>query len=309
MPIDKPIEEQNTQMSGEQYQQMLGTESYKQLLQADLQAENAKNVALRNTNMALQNAGLQGNAYGGTLASSTSNAYLTALQQNMSDFGNNIGQESMNNMALIQENLSQATTKDDYISYLNDMNIGVKADGSGLDWSKYEGYLNDTQKNLLNNEYMRQMEKFDNPTGEQDDGFKNFGTVADGSNVQTKFNKSNNNSDIDIKIGDEQYSVRLGNKGYRLEIPDDNGHIMSASAIKDKFANQKTGVPFVYEYTRNGDKCATILIKDENGDVRRLETKTGGRQSMINLAKKLGVKTGTKLQVRNYADANTWEKL
>lgn len=272
----------NSTMSGEEYQKMLGSESYKSLLQADLQAENSKNIALRNTNMALQNAGLTGNAYGGTLANSTANAYLTALQQNMSDFNANIGNEGLSNMSLIEQNLAQAQNKDEYLSYLKDMEIGVNE--NGLDFTDYKGYLSDTQKNLLNSEYLRQMKNFDTQTTATDENTLSINDTNSKLNYNVKLvnGKTGLNTDIDINFGD--YIVQ-GEFGAKISV-----YSNFSKDINSYPKNATTG-QITFAQSNDGKEGAFLIYDGKNWRV--LEMRYGGRttkeQQFMELAKKYGV--------------------
>lgn len=289
MPIDKPIEEQNTQMSGEQYQQMLGTESYKQLLQADLQAENAKNVALRNTNMALQNAGLQGNAYGGTLASSTSNAYLTALQQNMSDFGNNIGQESEKNMLSIQNTLdSVADDKDRYMNMLG--NLGITDDNGKLNFDGYEGYLTDTQKQSLQAMYEDQLIQWENGNNANvnKDYINNTFKDTNGVEYSSSYLGSGTGygSRFDINIGDYTVEAKVGEKISHLG----NAGNKFSKDINDYPKNAKEG-QIAWVTTKKGNQGAFVVYSDGDWHLVEMRNSNGKvkKSQFKELANKLGV--------------------
>lgn len=280
MAIDKPIDEQNAQMTGEEYQKMLGTESYKQLLQADLQAENAKNVALKNTNMALQNAGLQGNAYGGTLASSTSNAYLTALQQNMSDFGNNIGVESNNNFEKITAQLSTAETKDDFLSRAKDLGL-VNEDGT-LNYAN-NGYLNEEDKKQLTTWYNSMISDYDkNETNNGEEKENTFNYTYGNQQYTTKLvdGKSAHNKDVDVSIGD--YTVQ-GEYGFRVKTV---GSYFSKD-INDYPKEAKEG-QIHWQETTDGKGGSFIIYDGKEWHI--LEMRTSARKSQYKeLARKMGV--------------------
>jgi len=313
---DKPLEEQqNTSMTSEDYQKALGTESYKQLLQADLQAESAKNVALRNTNMALQNAGLQGNSYGGTLANQTSNSYLTALQQNMSDFNTNIINESTSNMQTINDTLSNASDVDNYTKLLNGM--GIEAKDGELDFSNYDGYLTNNQKLALQNAYTTQMNDYETKSQVEEDaknniyhdeveanntgaGYTNTSTLATGQQISATFDEGSGlNYDLTFKIGDQTFKAEMSNKGKWAECTGKNGKLMTESELKSMYSNEKVGIPFAH---KNKDGTYTILVKDQNGQIRRLE-KHGARESdMLEIAKALGLPENSKVHISNSAN-------
>lgn len=298
-------------MDENEYRQKLESESYKQLMQGELQAESAKNVALKNTNMALNNAGLQGSAYGGTLANATSNAYLTALQSNFSDFNTNLTNEGLRNADTITNVLNErGDTQENYINALNGMGIKEVGEEGGkktLDFSGYNGYLTEDAKNALLTNYTEAMNNFSKAQADQqaqESGFTNTGKTDNGLDVYTKGDYKLN-SDIEFQIDGETYKMRVGNQGGNLHLVGKNGKEMSKTDVETMFANKQVGVPFIYENEKYGQKHAVILVKDENGKVRRLETKALSRTQLTRLARKLGYQ-GNYVQVRNYEGAKNY---
>lgn len=157
----------------EEYYKSLKSESYKSMLNAEVQASVARDQAMKYTQQSLQNAGLASQGLSESSMLGTQNQYQTALQnaaQNYNTELNNINQQQYEAQRQANNTEFEAlTTFMQNTSSVDEMNsvldkYGVKLNGDGSFNYENAAYLNDSDKRQLETLYSLYKTQFDNQT-------------------------------------------------------------------------------------------------------------------------------------------------